>query len=91
MSTVGRRRQEKPIATRKLGDIAGVCDHCVTGMGVAVEAEGFEIEGSGHAPDTASQIVKERAPGTSSFCHPTYAERGMGAVTPNITTDTIGS
>lgn len=68
MSTVGRRRQEKPITTRKLGDIAGVCDHCVTGMGVAVEAEGFEIEGSGHAPDTASQIVKERVPGTSSFC-----------------------
>jgi len=40
---------------RERGLIAGVCDHCATAMGVvdAVEAEGFEIDGSEHAPDVA--------------------------------------
>jgi len=35
--------------------IAGVCDHCATHKGVieAVEAEGFEITGDEHRPDTA--------------------------------------
>jgi predicted peroxiredoxin len=37
------------------GLIAGVCDHCATFKGVkaAVEAEGFEVEGTEHAPDVA--------------------------------------
>jgi hypothetical protein len=38
--------------------IAGVCDHCATFKGVAdaVEAEGFEIEGTEHAPDVAELV-----------------------------------
>jgi predicted peroxiredoxin len=40
------------------GVIAGVCDHCATFKGVAdaVEAEGFEIEGTEHAPDVAKLV-----------------------------------
>ena len=40
---------------KELDLIAGVCDHCATAMGVvdAVEAEGFEIDGTAHAPDVA--------------------------------------
>ena len=40
---------------RDAGLIAGVCDHCATAMDVvdAVEREGFEIDGSAHAPDVA--------------------------------------
>ena len=40
---------------RDAGLIAGVCDHCATAMGVvdAVEAEGFDIDGTDHAPDVA--------------------------------------
>lgn len=38
--------------------IAGVCDHCVSFKGVAeaVESEGFEIEGTDHAPDVAGLV-----------------------------------
>lgn len=38
--------------------IAGVCDHCATFKGVAdaVEAEGFEIDGSEHSPDVAALV-----------------------------------
>jgi hypothetical protein len=37
------------------GLVAGVCDHCATAMGVveAVEREGFEVDGTAHAPDVA--------------------------------------
>lgn len=43
---------------RDRGLIAGVCDHCATVMGVtdAVEAEGFDIEGTDHEPDTAELV-----------------------------------
>lgn len=36
--------------------IAGVCDHCATFKGVAeaVEAEGFSVGGTEHAPDVAA-------------------------------------
>ncbi|QCC60329.1 DsrE family protein [Natrinema thermotolerans] len=36
--------------------IAGVCDHCATfkGVAAAVEAEGFEIDGTEHTPDVAA-------------------------------------
>ena len=45
---------------KRQGLIAGVCDHCATAMGVvdAVEAEGFEIDGSAHAPGV-SGLVEE--------------------------------
>ncbi len=45
-------------AARERDLIAGVCDHCATVMGVAdaVEAEGFEVEGTDHAPDTAALV-----------------------------------
>lgn len=38
--------------------IAGVCDHCATFKGVAeaVEREGFEIDGTDHAPDVARLV-----------------------------------
>jgi len=38
--------------------IAGICDHCATAMDVvdAVEAEGFEIDGTAHAPDVAGLV-----------------------------------
>jgi hypothetical protein len=38
--------------------IAGVCAHCATfkGVGDAVEAEGFEIEGTQHSPDVAALV-----------------------------------
>ncbi|MFC6987654.1 DsrE family protein [Haloplanus sp. GCM10025708] len=43
---------------KKPGLIAGVCDHCATFKGVAdaVEAEGFEIQGTEHAPDVAGLV-----------------------------------
>jgi hypothetical protein len=43
---------------KERGLIAGVCDHCATFKGVAeaVEAEGFEIEGTEHAPDVAGLV-----------------------------------
>jgi|AntDeeMinimDraft_5_1070356.scaffolds.fasta_scaffold07624_3 hypothetical protein len=43
---------------KELDLIAGVCDHCATFKGVAdaVEVEGFEIEGSEHAPDVATLV-----------------------------------
>lgn len=43
---------------KKQGLIAGVCDHCATFKGVAdaVESEGFEIEGTQHAPDVAGLV-----------------------------------
>ena len=39
--------------------IAGVCDHCATFKGVAdaVKREGFEIEGTEHAPDVATLVA----------------------------------
>lgn len=49
----------EPYETAKeRGLIAGVCDHCATFKGVAdaVEAEGFEIEGTAHAPDVAGLV-----------------------------------
>lgn len=38
--------------------IAGVCDHCATFKGVAgaVEDEGFDVEGTEHAPDVAGLV-----------------------------------
>lgn len=38
--------------------IAGVCAHCATFKGVseAVEAEGFDIEGTEHEPDVATLV-----------------------------------
>ncbi|MBX0285809.1 DsrE family protein [Haloarcula salinisoli] len=43
---------------RERGLVAGVCDHCANAKGVAdaVEAEGFEIDGSEHSPDTAALV-----------------------------------
>jgi|AntDeeMetagen285_2_1112576.scaffolds.fasta_scaffold00079_18 predicted peroxiredoxin len=43
---------------KELGLIAGVCNHCATFKGVvnAVEAEGFEIQGTEHAPDVARLV-----------------------------------
>jgi hypothetical protein len=45
-------------AAKARGLIAGVCDHCATVMDVtdAVESEGFDIEGTEHAPDTAALV-----------------------------------
>ena len=45
-------------AAKADGLIAGVCDHCATVMDVAdsVEAEGFEIDGTEHSPDTAALV-----------------------------------